>query len=253
MLCAPDCEDQVSERVSQAPLRDVPTYFGEMRVLVVEDEVQLAEAIRRGLVAEGFAVDVCHDGDDGLWRATEGSYDAIVLDVMLPKRNGYLVCKALRERERWTPILMLTAKSGEYDEAEGLDTGADDYLTKPFSFVVLVARLRALGRRGTAPRPALLRAGDLVVDPAARRVTRAATAIALTSREFDLLEALVRRAGDVLTKRELLDAVWGIDFDGDPNVVEVYIGYLRRKLDKPFGRSSVQTVRGVGYRVTADA
>jgi DNA-binding response OmpR family regulator len=224
-----------------------------VRALVVEDEVKLAEAVRRGLVAEGFTVDLAHDGDDGLWRATEGSYDVIVLDVMLPKRNGYLVCRELRQREVWTPILMLTAKAGEYDEAEGLDTGADDYLTKPFSFVVLVARLRALVRRGSAPRPALLTIGDIVLDPSTRAVARDGAAVALTTREYELLEVLLRRAGTVVTKQELLDAVWGIDFRGDPNVVEVYVGYLRRKLDRPFGRNSVQTVRGVGYQVVADA
>lgn len=224
-----------------------------VRVLVVEDEIKLADAVRRGLVAEGFTVDLAHDGDDGLWRATEGRYDVIVLDVMLPKRNGYLVCRELRQREVWTPILMLTAKAGEYDEAEGLDTGADDYLTKPFSFVVLVARLRALVRRGSAPRPALLTAGDISVDPSSRTVTRRGEAVPLTAREYELLEALVRRAGEVVSKQELLDAVWGIDFAGDPNVVEVYVGYVRRKIDKPFGRNSVQTVRGIGYQLVADA
>lgn len=224
-----------------------------MRVLVVEDESKLAEAIRRGLVAEGFEVDVSNDGDDGLWRAVEGSYDVIVLDVMLPKRNGYVVCRELRAREVWTPILMLTAKAGEHDEAEGLDIGADDYLTKPFSFVVLVARIRALARRGASPRPAVLEAGGIRLDPATRSVTRDGTLVALTAREHQLLEALMRRGGTVVSKRDLLDLVWGMDFDGDPNVVEVYVGYLRRKLDKPFGRDSVQTVRGVGYRLVPDA
>ncbi len=224
-----------------------------VRALVVEDEVKLAEAIRRGLVAEGFTVDVCHDGDDGLWRGSEGSYDVIVLDVMLPKRNGYLVCRALREREVWTPILMLTAKAGEYDEAEGLDLGADDYLTKPFSFVVLVARLRALVRRGSAPRPATLLAAGIELDPAQRSVSSDGIPITLTSREYEVLEVLMRRQGDVVSKQELLDAVWGIDFGGDPNVVEVYVGYVRRKLDKPFGRNRVQTVRGAGYRLVGDA
>jgi DNA-binding response OmpR family regulator len=224
-----------------------------MRVLVVDDEVQLAEAVRRGLVAEGFAVDVAHDGDDGLWRALEVAYDAIILDLMLPKRNGYLVCRELRARDVWTPILMLTAKSGEWDVAEGLDTGADDYLTKPFSFVVLVARVRALTRRSWATRAGTLVVGDLVVDPTARTAARAGVTVELTRREFDLLETLARRPGEVLRKAELLDAVWGLDFAGDPNVVEVYLGYLRRKLDRPFGRSSLQTVRGVGYRLVDDA
>lgn len=224
-----------------------------MRVLIVEDEVKLAEALRRGLVAEGFTVDLSHDGDDGLWRAAEGTYDVIVLDVMLPRRNGYLVCGELREREVWTPILMLTAKAGEHDEAEGLDTGADDYLTKPFSFVVLVARLRALTRRGSTPRPAVLTVGGVRLDPATRTVERDGEPVPLTAREYDLLEALARRAGQVVTKAELLDAVWGIDFGGDPNVVEVYVSYLRRKVDKPFGRASLQTVRGIGYQLVADA
>jgi two-component system, OmpR family, response regulator len=235
------------------PVRAADCHNDRMRALVIEDELRLAEAIRRGLVAEGFSVDLAHDGDDGLWRATEGRYDVIVLDVMLPKRNGYVVCKELREREVWTPILMLTAKAGEYDEAEGLDTGADDYLTKPFSYVVLVARLRALVRRGSSPRPLALTVGDLRLDPAARTVDRNGTAVALTAREYELLEVLVRRSGEVVTKQELLDAVWGTDFMGDPNVVEVYIGYLRRKIDRPFERNSVQTVRGVGYHLVGHA
>jgi two-component system OmpR family response regulator len=224
-----------------------------VRILVIEDEKQLAEAVRRGLVAEGFSVDVSHDGQDGLWRATEGTYDAIVLDVMLPGLNGYLVCRALRERGDWTPILMLTAKAGEYDEAEGLDTGADDYLTKPFSFVVLVARLRALTRRRTAGRPQVLELDGIRLDPVARSVSRDGVPVALTAREFELLETFLRQAGEVVTKQELLDIVWGTEFSGDPNVVEVYVGYLRRKVDRPFGRNSVQTVRGVGYRLVGHA
>jgi two-component system OmpR family response regulator len=224
-----------------------------VRILVIEDEKQLAEAVRRGLVAEGFSVDVSHDGQDGLWRATEGTYDAIVLDVMLPGLNGYLVCRALRERGDWTPILMLTAKAGEYDEAEGLDTGADDYLTKPFSFVVLVARLRALTRRRTAGRPQVLELDGIRLDPVARSVSRDGVPVALTAREFELLETFLRQAGEVVTKQELLDIVWGTEFSGDPNVVEVYVGYLRRKVDRPFGRNSVQTVRGVGYRLVGRA
>jgi DNA-binding response OmpR family regulator len=224
-----------------------------VRVLVVEDEVHLANVVARGLTAEGFTVEVTHDGNDGLWRARERQYGAIVLDLLLPGMNGFEVCRTLRAEGVWTPILMLTAKNGEYDEAEALDTGADDFLAKPFSFVVLVARLRALQRRGGAARPPVLCAGDLTIDPGTRLCTRGDVPIELTAREFDLLEALLRRSGDVCGKLELLDEVWGHDFGGDANVVEVYVGYLRRKIDAPFGRASLQTVRGVGYRVIADA
>jgi DNA-binding response OmpR family regulator len=224
-----------------------------VRVLVVEDEAHLANVVARGLNAEGFTVEVTHDGIDGLWRARERQYGAIILDILLPGMNGYEVCRTLRAEGIWTPILMLTAKNGEYDEAEALDTGADDFLAKPFSFVVLVARLRALQRRGAVTRPPVLQAGDLTVDPGRRRCSRGDTDVSLTAREFDLLEALMRRSGDVCSKHELLDEVWGHDFGGDANVVEVYVGYLRRKVDAPFGRASLQTVRGVGYRVVADA
>jgi two-component system OmpR family response regulator len=220
-----------------------------MRVLVVEDEVHLAEAITEGLTAEGFDVDAVHDGIDGLWRAREGSYDAIVLDVLLPGMNGYRVCKTLRDEEIWTPILILTAKDGEWDEAEALDTGADDFLSKPFSFVVLLARLRALFRRGAPPRPAVLEFGPLRLDPATRKAARDDTEIALTAREFALLEYLIRRDGNVASKPEILDHVWGMDFAGDPNVVEVYVGYLRRKVDQPFDLQLIRTVRGAGYRL----
>jgi two-component system, OmpR family, response regulator len=223
-----------------------------MRVLVVEDEVALAEAVADGLQAEGFDVDTVHDGMDGLWRAREGSYDAIVLDVLLPGMNGYRVCKTLRDEGVWTPILILTAKDGEWDEAEALDTGADDFLSKPFSFVVLLARLRALFRRGAPPRPAVLQVGPLSLDPGTRRVSRDGDDIKLTSREFALLEYLMRRNGSVASKPEILDHVWGMDFAGDPNVVEVYVGYLRRKLDDPYGSHLIRTVRGAGYRLTAD-
>ena len=223
-----------------------------MRVLLVEDEVGLAEAVQSGLTAEGFTVEVVHDGPDGLWRARERGYDVIVLDLLLPGMNGFEICRVLRAEGVWTPILILTAKDGEYDEAEALDTGADDYLTKPFSFVVLVSRLRALQRRGATPRPPVLEVGDLVLDPASRECRRDGAPVSLTAREFDLLEVLVRRPGVVRSKTELLDAVWGHDFEGEPNVVEVYIGYLRRKIDAPFGRRSLQTVRGAGYRVVAD-
>jgi two-component system OmpR family response regulator len=223
-----------------------------MRVLVVEDEVALAETVARGLGAEGFEVEVSHDGLDGLQRAREGVYEAIVLDILLPGMNGYRVCATLRAEGVWTPILMLTAKDGEYDEAEALDTGADDFLSKPFSFVVLVARLRALLRRGSGPRPASLRAGTLVLDPAARSCRRGTTRIALTPREYSLLEALLRRTGEVVPKAVLLEEVWGDGFAGDPNIVEVYVGYLRRKIDQPFGCRTVLTVRGAGYQVVAD-
>jgi DNA-binding response OmpR family regulator len=223
-----------------------------MRVLVVDDEVALAEAVADGLQAEGFDVDTVYDGMDGLWRAREGSYDAIVLDVLLPGMNGYRVCKTLRDEGVWTPILMLTAKDGEWDEAEALDTGADDFLSKPFSFVVLLARLRALFRRGAPPRPAILDVGPLSLDPGTRRVSRDGDDIKLTTREFALLEYLMRRDGSVASKPEILDHVWGMDFAGDPNVVEVYVGYLRRKLDDPYGSHLIRTVRGAGYRLTAD-
>jgi len=220
-----------------------------MRVLVVEDEVRLAAALAAGLRAETFDVDVVHDGQDALWRAREGRYDAIVLDLLLPTANGWDVCETLRREHIWTPILMLTAKDGEYDEAESLDAGADDFLSKPFSFLVLVARLRALARRGGHERPAVLSVEDLSLDPATRVCTRGERPIALTRREFSLLEALMRRAGEVVPKQQLLDHVWGLDFDGDTNVVEVYVRYLRRKIDEPFPRPLLDTVRGVGYRL----
>lgn len=223
-----------------------------MRVLVVEDEKGLAAGLKRGLEAEGFATDVALDGTDGLWMAREHPYDVIVLDIMLPGVNGYRICSALREEGNWTPILMLTAKDGEMDEAEALDSGADDYLTKPFSYLVLVARLRALLRRGVRERPTQLEAGDLRLDPAARRAWRGEVEVELTPREFSLLEFLLRRKGDVVSKREILDHVWDYDFEGDPNIVEVYIRHLREKLDRPFGREAVRTVRGSGYRLEND-
>jgi DNA-binding response OmpR family regulator len=223
-----------------------------VRVLIVEDEVHLGESIGRGLRAEGFDVELVHDGLDGLWRARERPYAAVVLDILLPGMNGFEVCRTLRAEGVWTPILVLTAKDGEWDEAEALDTGADDFLSKPFSFVVLVARLRALARRGGTPRPSVRRAGDLVLDPATRTCARGDVAVTLTPRELALLDALMERPGDVVAKRDLLARVWGDDVDGDANVVEVYVGYLRRKIDVPFGRHSLQTVRGVGYRVVDD-
>jgi DNA-binding response OmpR family regulator len=222
-----------------------------VRVLVVEDEVRLAHALRRGLVAEGFAVDVAHDGEAGLEEALHGDYDAVVLDVMLPRLSGYRVCQELRAAGRWVPVLMLSAKDGEHDQADGLDLGADDYLTKPFSFVVLVARLRALLRRGAPERPSVLEAGDLSLDPSTRTVRRGAQEVALTPREYSLLEYLMRRRGQVVSKAQLLAHVWDAADAGDGNVVEVYVGYLRRKIDAPYGRQALQTVRGVGYRLDA--
>jgi DNA-binding response OmpR family regulator len=223
-----------------------------MRVLVVEDEKRLAAGIKRGLEAEGFATDVALNGTDGLWMARENPYAAIVLDIMLPGMNGYQVCAALREEEIWTPIMMLTAKDGEFDEAEALDTGADDYVTKPFSYVVLVARLRALIRRGAGERPAVLEAGDLGFDPGSKRAWRSGADVDLTAREMALLEFLLRRKGEVVSKTEILHQVWDYDFEGDPNIVEVYVRHLRNKLDRPFGRNALETVRGSGYRLAAD-
>ncbi len=222
-----------------------------VRLLVVEDEVRLATALRRGLVAEGYTVDVAATGPAGLEAARHDGYDAVILDIMLPGLSGYRVIQALRAEGNWVPVLMLSAKDGEYDLADGLDAGADDYLTKPFSFVVLLARLRALLRRGAPARPAVLTVGDLTLDPASREVARDGAPINLTVREFGLLEYLMRRAGQVVTKTELLDHVWDATIDTDPNLVEVYVGYLRRKIDQPYDRHSVQTVRGAGYRLVA--
>ena len=220
-----------------------------MKLLLVDDDAKLAAALRRGLSAEGFTVEVASDGLDGLWRAQEGSYDLILLDVMLPGRNGYRVCADLRRAGDPTPILMLTAKDGDLDEAEGLDTGADDYLRKPFSFPVLVARVHALLRRAALGDPPPLTAGDIRLDLRTRRVSRDDEEVSLSAREFDLLVHLVRRAGQVVSKRDILAAVWDDDFTGDPNVVEVYVARLRRKLDREAGGTHIETVRGVGYRV----
>ncbi|MCC7078489.1 MAG: response regulator transcription factor [Acidimicrobiia bacterium] len=220
-----------------------------MKLLLVEDDRKIATAVKRGLEAEGFVVEVASDGTDGLWMAREGSYDLILLDILLPGRNGYEICADLRDAGDWTPILMLTAKDGDLDEAEALETGADDYLTKPFSFPVLVARVRALLRRTTGRNPVPVVIGDLVLDPGSRRVRRGDAEITLTAREFDVLEFLVRRAGQVMSKREILDGVWAHDFEGDPNIVEVYIRRLRLKVDAPFDCDSIQTVRGAGYRI----
>lgn len=224
-------------------------HTGRVRILVVEDEVELAASIQRGLAAEAFDVDLASDGETGLWMATERTYDAILLDIMLPELNGYQVCARLREAGNWTPVLMLTAKHGEWDEAEALDTGADDFLRKPFSYVVLVARLRAAIRRGAKPRPAVLEVGDLRLDPATRTCRRADAEVVLTAREFAMLELLMRRSPEVVPGSEILDHVWGFDFAGDPNILPVYVGYLRKKVDQPFGRHTIQTVRGAGYRI----
>jgi DNA-binding response OmpR family regulator len=223
-----------------------------MRVLVVEDEPTLAAAVVRGLTAEGFAADLASDGNEGLLRGADPCYDALVLDIMLPGLSGYEVLRRLRSADVWTPILMLTAKDGEFDIADALDLGADDYLVKPFSFVVLVARLRALLRRGAPERPARLAVGDLSVDPATRRCVRGDTPVALTSREFAVLEYLMRSPDRVISKTELIEHVWDEFYDGDPNIVEVYVGYLRRKVDAPFGRQAIETVRGGGYRLRPD-
>lgn len=222
-----------------------------MRLLIVEDEKKLANSLKRGLEQDGFSVDVVFDGIDGKWMATENDYDAIVLDIMLPGINGYEICRDLRAEDNWTPILMLTAKSGDLDESEALDTGADDFLRKPFSHVVLVARLRALLRRGRPARPVTLVAGDLTLDPATRRAARGGTEIELSAREFAVLEHLITHADQVVSKRDMLHHVWDYDVESDPNIVEVYVRHLRKKIDIPFGIESIQTVRGTGYRLTS--
>jgi DNA-binding response OmpR family regulator len=223
-----------------------------MRILIVEDEADLAAYVKRGLGREGWAVDIAGDGETGLWMATENPYDAVVLDIMLPKLNGYEVCARLRDRGNWVPVLMLTAKQGELDEAEALDTGADDFLSKPFSFVVLVARLRALIRRGAGERPAVVTVGDLRLDPAARSFQVGETPVDLTPTEFSIMELFMRRPGEVISKGEILDSCWDWAFEGDPNIVEVYVRYLRKKIDIPFDRKMLQTIRGAGYRLVAD-
>ena len=222
------------------------------RVLVVEDERRVAAALRRGLEREGFAVDVAADGVDGLWMATEQDYDAIVLDLMLPGLNGYEVCRKLRESDIWTPVLVLTAKDGELDEAESLDGGADDFLSKPFSYVVLVARLRALLRRGQRERPVVLDIGGVQLDPAAHRVRRDGDEIELTAREFAVLHFLRLRRDEVVSKADILDSVWDYEFEGDPNIVEVYVRRLRVKLGVD-AALRIETVRGAGYRLVDDA
>lgn len=223
-----------------------------MRILVVDDDVHIAAAVRRGLEQEGYAVDVALDGDEGLWFATENDYDGIVLDAMLPGRSGEEVCRALRTASNWTPILMLTARSGASDEVNALDSGVDDFLAKPFSYVVLLARLRALTRRAGSERPAVLEVGDLRLDPAQHRVWRGEHEIELSPRQFSLLDYFLRHPGEVLPKRRLLEHVWDFNFNGDPNIVEVYVRQLRVRIDEPFGRKALQTVRGAGYRLASD-
>jgi two-component system, OmpR family, response regulator len=224
-----------------------------MKVLLVEDEQRLASTLAKGLRAEGCVVVTAYNGDDGLWHAVEDEFDVIVLDIMLPGLSGYEVLRRLREKDVWTPVLMLTAKDGDYDQPDAFDLGADDYLTKPFSFIVLVARLRALVRRGAAQRPSVLTAGNLSLDPSRRVVERADTPIPLTPREYGLLEYLMRNKDTVVTKTEILHNVWDAHYTGPDNVVEVYVGYVRRKIDIPFGTNTIETVRGVGYRLESGA
>jgi len=222
-----------------------------MRVLLVEDEIKMARAVRRGLEQEGYGVDVFGDGDEALFQATEQDYDAIVLDVMLPGRDGFELCRTLREQGRWAPVLMLTARDAVEDRIRGLDVGADDYLVKPFAFGELLARLRALIRRGPQERPTVLEVDDVTLDPAAHRVIRSEREVELSSREFALLEYLMRHPGEVVTRRRILEHVWDYNYDGLSNVVDVYVGYLRKKLERPFGRPFIRTIRGVGYAVGA--
>jgi two-component system, OmpR family, response regulator len=220
-----------------------------VRVLVVEDEVKMAGLLKRGLEEEGYAVDVARDGSEALWLGAENPYDAVILDVMLPDLDGFEVCRRLRSDGRWAPVLMLTARDAVPDRVAGLDAGADDYLTKPFSFTELFARLRALLRRGAGERPAVLRAGDLALDPATRMVTRGGIPVELTAKEFALLEYLLRHPGEALTRTRIIEHVWDFAYDGDSNVVDVYVRYLREKIDRPFDRDSIETVRGTGYRL----
>jgi DNA-binding response OmpR family regulator len=223
-----------------------------MRVLVVEDEARLARSLQAGLEGEGFAVDVASDGGEALWFARENAYDVILLDVMLPVVNGYDVCRRLREDEDWTPVLMLTARDDDASQVRGLDTGADDYVTKPFSFDVVLARIRSLVRRGAGERPVAVEVGDLVHDPARKTVTRAGEEVDLTSRELSLMVFLMRNAGDPVTKAQILGNVWDFAFEGDSNIVEVYVGRLRRKVDRPGEESLIETLRGRGYRLRTE-
>jgi two-component system OmpR family response regulator len=223
-----------------------------MRVLIVEDELKMASLVRRGLVEEGHAADVAVRGEDALWMAGAHPYDAIVLDVVLPGLNGFETCRRLRQAGVWTPVLMLTARDAVDDRVSGLDAGADDYLTKPFSFAELLARLRALARRGGVERPTALEVGDLKLDPAARRAWRRGQEVELSPKEFALLETFMRRPGHVLTRLQLLEHAWDFAYENRSNVIDVYVRYLREKIDRPFGTGSIETVRGVGYRLRAD-
>jgi two-component system, OmpR family, response regulator len=223
-----------------------------MRVLVVEDEVKMAGLIRRGLVEEGHAADVASSGEDAVWMAQAHSYDAIVLDVMLPRQSGFETCRQLRNEGVWAPVLMLTARDAVEDRVAGLDSGADDYLAKPFSFAELLARLRALGRRGSVERPASLQVGDLRLDPAERRAWRGRQEIALSRKEFALLETFMRRPGQVLSRLQLLEHAWDFAYENRSNIIDVYVRYLREKIDRPFGLQSIETVRGAGYRLRAE-
>jgi two-component system OmpR family response regulator len=224
-----------------------------MRVLVVEDEPRMADVLRRGLTEDGCAVDVAGTAEDGAWYAAENPYDAIVLDVGLPGQDGFDLLAGLRQAGQWAPVIMLTARDGVPDRVRGLDLGADDYLTKPFAFAELLARLRATARRGRAARPVVLRCGDLALDPARREVRRAGAAVDLTAKEFAILECFMRRPGQVLSRSQLIEQVWDFDFSADSNLVDVYLASLRRKIDRPFGTSSLETVRGVGYRLREPA
>jgi two-component system OmpR family response regulator len=224
-----------------------------MRVLIVEDEPKMAALIRRGMRAEGVNADVVSRGEDAVSQAGSSAYDAIVLDVMLPGMDGYDACKALREQGTWSPVLMLTARDAIEDRVRGLDGGADDYLTKPFSFAELMARLRSLARRGPVERPAVLEVGDLKLDPATRQVWRGRSEIRLSAKEFALLETFMRRPGFVLSRSELLERVWDYDYENRSNVVDVYVRYLREKIDRPFGTATLETVRGAGYRLCTPA
>jgi two-component system, OmpR family, response regulator len=220
-----------------------------VRVLVVEDEPRMAALLERGLEEAGYAVDVAANGEDGVWMATENPYDAVVLDVLLPDVDGFSVCRRIRAAGRWAPVLMLTARDAVPDRVEGLDAGADDYLTKPFSYEELLARIRALVRRGAHERPAVLSVGDLTLDPATKMVRRGDRSVDLTAKEFAMLECFMRHPGEVLTRTQLLEHVWDFAYECDSNVIDVYVRYLREKVDRPFGRQSLETVRGTGYRL----
>jgi two-component system OmpR family response regulator len=223
-----------------------------MRLLVVEDEPRMATLLERGFREEGYAVDVAGEGPTGLWLATENDYDAVVIDVMLPGLDGFEVCRRMRSEGRWAPVLLLTARDDVDDRVHGLDAGADDYLTKPFSFAELTARVRALVRRGTASRPVTLQVGDLRLDPASHRAWRGEVLLSLSPKEMALLDLLMRNAGEIMTRTRILDHVWDFAYDGASNVVDQYVAYLRKKIDKPFGRDDIETVRGVGYRLRDD-